>query len=143
MSLMKRSSFPFFDDSIFDFFGRENGFKDPFFNRENMPAVNIKETDNNYEIEAVIPGLKKEDIHVDIERGVLTIWGESKSEKENKEDNFTRKEFSYSSFKRSFSVPESMTEKDVKARYEDGILKLSVTKMKDNLPPAKKQVLID
>lgn len=143
MSLVKRSSFPFFDDSIFDFFGKDNGFKDPFFKRDNMPAVNIKETDKNYEIEALIPGLKKEDVHVDIERGTLTIWGESKSEQEKKDTNFTRKEFSYSSFKRSFHLPENITDDDVKAKYEDGILKLSVTKKEEALPPAKKQVMID
>ncbi len=143
MSLIKRSAFPFFDDSIFDFFGKDNGFKDPFFKRENMPAVNIKENDKSYEIEAVVPGLKKEDIHVDIDRGVLTIWGESKSEKENKDDSFTRREFSYSSFKRSFSLPENITDEDVKARYEDGILKLSVSKKDETLPPAKKQIAID
>jgi HSP20 family protein len=143
MSLVKRSSFPFFDDSIFDLFGKDNGFKDPFFKRDNMPAVNIKETDKNYEIEAMIPGLKKEDIHVDIERGMLTIWGESKSEKDEKEDGFTRKEFSYSSFKRSFNLPENITEEDVKAKYEDGILKLSVTKKENALPQDKKQVMIN
>ncbi|MCE3295060.1 MAG: molecular chaperone Hsp20 [Crocinitomicaceae bacterium] len=143
MSLVKKSSFPFFDDSIFDFFGKDNGFKDPFFKRDNMPAVNIRESDSSYEIEAVIPGLKKEDIHVDIERGVLTISGESKSEQEKKDENFARKEFSYSSFKRSFSLPENITEQDVKAKYEDGILKLSVTKKEEALPPAKKQVMIE
>lgn len=143
MSLMKRSSLPFFDDSIFDFFGKDYGFQDSFFKRDNLPAVNIKETDKYYEIEAVVPGLKKEDIHIDVEHGVMTIWGESKSENEKKEDNFTRKEFSYSSFRRSFHLPENITDEDIKAKYEDGILKMSLTKKEEALPELKKEVHID
>ncbi len=143
MSLVKKTSFPFFDDSLFDFFGKDSRFNDSFFKKEMMPAVNIKETEKAYEIEAVLPGLKKEEINVSVDKGVLSISGESKAEKETKEEKYTRKEFSYSSFNRSFTLPENITDEDVSAKYEDGILKLAVAKKGEQLPPAKKQIQVN
>ncbi|MBI2258972.1 MAG: Hsp20/alpha crystallin family protein [Flavobacteriia bacterium] len=137
MSLVKRSSYPFFNDDLFDFFGN-----DRFFKKENVPAVNIKETENSFEIEAKIPGFKKEEIKIEIEQGVLQISGESSSEKETKEDKYTRKEFTKNSFSRSFQLPENTLEEDIKANYVDGILKLSVNKKSQKELPLKKQISI-
>ncbi len=71
------------------------------------PAVNISETDKNYEIELVAPGLKKSEFKVNVENGILTISAEHQEEKKEKEKNYTRQEYSYNSFSRSFSLPEN------------------------------------
>ena len=137
MSIVKKSEFPFFGDDLFDFFGN-----DSFFKKQNLPAVNIKETDQKFEIEAMIPGFKKDEISIEIENGILNISGESKSEKETKEDKYTRKEFSRRTFSRSFQLPESTLEEDIHANYEDGILKLLVNKKTSKEIPSKKQIEI-
>lgn len=130
MTLLKRNigSFPAMRSLLSDFFEAENLKTDDFFRKEWMPAVNVSETDKGYEIEVAAPGLKKEDFNIKVEDGVLTISSEQKSEKETKDKNYTRKEFSYSSFSRSFTLPENAKEDDIKAVYENGVLKLVLTK---------------
>src|ERR1043165_9085199 len=79
---------------------------DRFFNRwfdgETLPATNISETDTSYEVELAVPGLKKEDFNIEIDGGRLRVYAEKKSEKEESDKNYTRQEFSYSSFNRMF-----------------------------------------
>jgi len=138
MSLIKRSSLPSLLD---DFFNTEKFFDTDFFKREWVPAVNIAEKDNQYEVELSVPGMKKEDIQVHLDGGVLTVSGESKSEKEDKEKKFTRREFSYSSFSRSFTLPENADENSINAKYENGILKLTIgRKIKEQ--DQKKQIAV-
>jgi HSP20 family protein len=139
MSLIKRSSLPSLLD---DFFNTEKFFDTDFFKREWVPAVNIAEKDNQYEVELSVPGMKKEDIQVHLEGGVLTVSGESKSEKEDKEKKFTRREFSYSSFSRSFTLPENADENSINAKYENGILKLTIGKKTKELEQ-KKQITVN
>ena len=106
-----------------------DGFVDEKFQNKNwVPAVNVSENDKNYEIEVAAPGMKKGDFKVQIEKGTLTISAERKEEKEEKKKNYTRQEYSYNSFNRSFNMPDDVKEEDVKAHYEDGVLKLSVAK---------------
>jgi HSP20 family protein len=125
MSLVKRSSFP---SLLEEFFNSDRFFDADFFKKDWVPAVNIAEKDNQYEVELAIPGMKKEDIQIQVDRGVLKVSGESKTEKEEKDKKFTRKEFSYSSFSRSFTLPENTDENQIEAKYEDGILKLTIAK---------------
>jgi len=139
MSLIKRSSLPSLLD---DFFNTEKFFDTDFFKREWVPAVNIAEKDNQYEVELSVPGMKKEDIKVHLDGGVLTVSGESKSEKEDKEKKFTRREFSYSSFSRSFTLPENADENSINAKYENGILKLTIGKKAKELEQ-KKQITVN
>lgn len=111
------------------------------FNGDWSPAVNVMENEGNYEIEVAAPGLKKEDFSVSIESGVLTIIGETKKEEEEKRKNYTRKEFSSKSFTKSFTLPNNVVEDEVSAKYEEGVLKLTIHKTEKDLPP-RKQVLI-
>ncbi len=138
MSLIKRSSLPSLLD---DFFNTEKFFDTDFFKREWVPAVNIAENDNQYEVELSVPGMKKEDIQVHLDGGVLTVSGENKSEKEDKNKKFTRREFTYSSFSRSFTLPDNADENSINAKYEDGILKLSIGK-KIKVQDQKKQIAV-
>ena len=92
------------------------------------PATNIKEDENNYQIELAVPGYKKEDFNIEAENGVVTIKAQHKMEDEQKEENYTRKEFSYQSFQKSFTLPEGIKEDDIKAKYKDGILNLEIAK---------------
>jgi HSP20 family protein len=106
-----------------------------------VPAVNINETDKEFELELAAPGLKKNDFKVNIDRNVLTVSTEKKEEKEEKDKNFTRKEFSYHSFSRSFTLPESVNQEKIDAKYTDGVLKLVLPK-KDEVIPKSKEIKI-
>lgn len=93
-----------------------------------LPAVNIKEVDTAYNIEMAVPGLKKEDFKISFDRNVLTISSEKKEEKEDKNEKFTRREYNYQSFSRSFTLPENSNAENISAEYKDGILKVSIPK---------------
>jgi HSP20 family protein len=102
-----------------------------------VPAVNINETDKEFELELAAPGLKKNDLKVNIDRNVLTVSTEKKEEKEEKNKNFTRKEFSYHSFSRSFTLPESINQEKIDAKYADGVLKLVLPKKEEVIQKSK------
>ena len=101
-----------------------------------MPTVDISETDGEYLIKAELPEVKKEDVKVTVENGVLTLQGERRQEKEEKSKRFHRVERSYGSFVRSFSLPESVEESSVKADYKDGVLNLHLPKSEKVKPKA-------
>lgn len=142
MSLVKRSEWPLLGNGswLSDFFDNEKFFDSDWLKRSSMPAVNVKETDKAYQIDVVAPGRSKKDFNISADNGVLTISSEQKEEKEQKEKDYTRKEFSYISFSRSFSLPENANEDDIKANYADGILKLEVAKKVISQPKAKKAI---
>ena len=123
---------PILTPSIFDdFFKPWNEVFDE--NRWNkmltVPAVNIKEEPESYLVSLAIPGMKKEDLHIDMEGNMLTISSEKEEKMEEKEDKFTRKEYNYSSFSRSFTLPEDVKLDQIDARYEDGVLKITLPRM--------------
>jgi HSP20 family protein len=93
-----------------------------------MPTVDISETESEYLIKAELPEVRKEDVKVTVENGVLTLQGERRQEKEEKGRRFHRVERSYGSFVRSFTLPESVDEGGVKAEYKDGVLALHLPK---------------
>lgn len=93
-----------------------------------MPSVDISETDAAYLIKGEIPGVKKEDVKVTMQDGLLTIQGERKQEKEEKNKKFHRVECSYGSFVRSFRVPDDADESAVKAEFKDGMLNVTLSK---------------
>lgn len=103
-------------------------FPNQHWTKDWVPAVNISETDKNYEIEMAAPGMRKNDFKVAINKGILTVSAERKEEKEEKKKNYTRQEYNYNSFQRSFTLPDDVKEEDVKAHYEDGLLKLTIAK---------------
>lgn len=104
-----------------------------------VPAINIKKSENGFELELAAPGLAKADFNIEINDGTLTISSESKSEKVDSEDDgqYTRREFSYSSFTRSFSLPAEVDEDKVKATYEDGILKVAIPNSEEKIQKPK------
>ena len=103
-----------------------------------MPSVNIMENDKFFEIEVAAPGLHKEDFDVRIENGLLTISVEREETKEEKDANYTRKEFSYNTFRRTFTLPENVLEEKIEAKYVNGVLKLMLKKTAVTAPKAKK-----
>lgn len=106
-----------------------------------MPAVNISETNDQYHIEMAVPGLKKEDFKVNIEGDVLTISAEVKKEEKKEEKQYKKQEFSYTSFLRSFTLPDSVDADSVDASYKDGVLVIEVAK-KEEAKNAVRQIEI-
>ena len=105
-----------------------------------LPAVNIIENKEAYEVQMAAPGFKKDDFNIELDNDLLTISSEKEISNEIKEDEmFTRKEFSYQSFTRSFRLPELIENDKIKAAYKDGILKISIPKKDESKPkPARK-----
>lgn len=124
-----------------------NLFDDDFFpvvnNRtSSMPAVNIKENEKSFILELAVPGMDKKDLKIDINEDVLTISSESKNESEEEKDGYKRKEFSYSSFCRSFYIPENVGKEKIGANYKDGILIVELPKMEEEKNKITRQIKI-
>jgi HSP20 family protein len=92
------------------------------------PSVNVAETDREYHVEVFAPGFKKADFSVDVEDDMLHIRAESKQEDKEEKRNYTRKEYHYQSFTRSFRLPENIQDDQVSAKYEDGVLMITIPK---------------
>ncbi|GGW26900.1 Hsp20/alpha crystallin family protein [Arenibacter certesii] len=140
MSIVKRNNvvFPSLMNEILrpDWFGGMDSFN------HNTPAVNVKENETGFELEMAIPGRKKEDFKVEIDNEVLTISSEVETEDTKNEDNYTRREFSFSSFKRVFTLPETVNLDKIDASYEDGILKFVMPKKEEALPKPKRAITV-
>lgn len=93
-----------------------------------MPAVNITEEDGNYTVTMAAPGMKKDDFNVDIDNNMITISAETEKEKEEDKKKYTRKEYSYSSFSRSFTLPDDVEKNKIDAKYDNGVLTLNLPK---------------
>lgn len=137
MSLIKFNNnqpdlFSGFMDRFFDDFGTD------FY--RSTPAVNISETENEYTLEVAAPGLKREDFNLNIDHTILTISAEKKVENTEDKDKYKRREFSYTSFKRSFTLPNSVDLEGIEAKYEEGVLNLTVPK-KGEVKPRTIEVL--
>ena len=139
MSLIKRNPNNFFPsfENVFDSFFNDESFFNSSSKGLSLPAVNVTEDDGNFGLEIVAPGKKKEDFTIEIKNDLLTISAEEKNESEEKEKNYTRKEFSYSSFSRSFRLPENVKTEDVSAEYNEGILKIAIPKKELLISKAK------
>jgi HSP20 family protein len=126
-------NFPTWSKWIDDMFTNElpSVFTSNFNTGMTLPKVNIKETPEAFVVDMAVPGLKKSDFHIDLDNQVLSISTEMKEENEHKEDNYTRREFGYSSFKRSFTLPESVDDSKIDAKYKDGILSILLPKKEE------------
>jgi HSP20 family protein len=138
MSIVKRNDvlFPSLMNEIFkpDWFGGlENA-------RFEVPAVNIKENEKDFELELAVPGRKKKDFNIEVDKNVLTVSSEIKNEETKTEDNYTRREFAYSNFKRAFTLPETVEVDKIKATYVDGLLKFTLPKKLEALPKPKRMI---
>lgn len=110
-----------------------------------LPAVNVKESNDDFQIEVAAPGMTRDDFKVELDNNVLTISSEREEKNEQKDEkgNYTRREFSYQSFQRSFSLPESKVLGDkISARYSDGILYVTVPKSEEAKVKPAKQIAI-
>ena len=127
-----------------DHFFRDDDFANSNWPREMAsPAVNVKETDNMFELEVAVPGMKRDDFILEVKEGMLFISAKCESEKEEKEDDYTRKEFNFSSFKRSFWLPENVVAEEIKANYKEGILLIELPKAKINKTEPSKFIQIE
>ena len=137
-TITRKSFRPFYMSNLFD---------DDFFpvlpdRNSSMPAVNIKEDEKRYSLELAVPGMDKKDLKIDINEDVLTISSESKHETEEKRDGYKRKEFSYSSFCRSFYIPENVNRDKIEANYKDGILTVGLPKQEEEKSRISRQISI-
>jgi len=121
-----------FDDDFFPTFSRTSS----------MPAVNIRENEKNFILDLAVPGMDKKDLKIDINEDVLTISAETKNENEENTDGYKRKEFSYSSFCRSFYLPENVNKDKITASYKDGILSVELPKNEEDKAKLTKQIKI-
>jgi HSP20 family protein len=137
-TIMRRSFRPFYMPNFFD-----DDFLPVLNNRtSSLPAVNIKEDEKNYILDLAIPGMDKKNLKIDINEDVLTISSESKNETSEEADGYKKKEFNYSSFCRSFYIPENVNRDKIEAGYKDGILTVSLPKMEEEKKNLSRQVTI-
>lgn len=140
MNLIRKQP-PFFPSLIDDFINTDWNLKVPSFSGT-VPAVNIKELDSQFEIELAVPGMNKDDFEIEVEDGVLSISSTQEEEQVNEKGKFTRREFSYSSFRRSFTLPDSVNPTKIDASYKEGVLLVLLPKHKEAQPQPKKLIKI-
>ena len=126
-------------DDVFESIFNDTFLSDRMVSR--VPAVNISETDGHYHIELAAPGLKKEDFKVNLDRDVLTISAEHQTEQNEHDKKYNKREYSYTSFVRSFTLPDSADDASIEAEYTDGVLKINVAK-KEEARTASRQIQI-
>lgn len=130
--------------AMWDNFSYDDWFTKPnrFGFGANVPAINILDNDNDFVIEMAVPGMKKSDFKIDVDNSVLTISSEERSENEKTEANYTRREFFYNSFKRSFTLPETVDSDKIAAEYVDGVLAILIPKKEEAKPKPPKTIQI-
>ncbi len=138
--LRRRSLLPNFVD---EFFG-DDLFSRVFDASENitMPSVNIKEGKEDYSIEVAAPGFDKKDFRIDLNNNVLEISSEKEVKNEEKDEKVMRREFRYASFKRSFTLPDTVEADKIKASYKDGILSIHIPKKEEAKVKPVRQIAI-
>lgn len=150
MSIVKRNNgslLPANPRTLFDdFFSRE------LFNWGNnnysstlstIPSVNIKENEHNFEVEVAAPGMEKQDFQITLEANLLTISSAKKNQTEEKNEHYTRREFSYQSFQRTFELAKDVVDEEhIEAKYENGVLKLTIPKTEEAKKPARRLIEI-
>ncbi len=137
-TIARRNFRPFYMGSIFD---------DDFFpvmskSTNSLPAVNIWEDDKRFVLDLAVPGIDRKDLKIDINEDLLTISSETKNESVENRDGYKRKEFSYSSFSRSFQIPENVNRDKIEASYKDGILSVALPKLEEEKSRISRQVKI-
>ena len=146
MTLLKTNKNGNMFPSLFsNFFDNDKFLTNSWFEREfnqSLPALNVKEATNEFAIELAAPGYKKSDFKITTEEGLLTISAEKQEEKNEEKKRFTRKEFSCESFTRSLQLPDNSLPEKIDAKYEDGILKLSLPKKEVTATKEKKEIKV-
>jgi HSP20 family protein len=140
MNLIRKQT-PFFPSLVDDFMNQEWNSK-LLSSSVSQPAVNIIEKQAQFKIELAAPGMQKDHFTIEMEEGILSISANQKEEKTSEKGKFTRREFSYDSFRRSFTLPESVELAKIEANYAKGVLHVSLPKRKEALPQPKKLISV-
>jgi HSP20 family protein len=128
----------FFNNDLFDWSNRNYS-----STNTTLPSVNIKESSDDFEVEVAAPGLAKNDFTIQLNHDLLTISSEKEINNETKdEQSFTQREFSYQSFSRSFSLPNTADSEKIAAKYENGILRITIPKKEEAKPRPARQISI-
>jgi len=128
----------FFENDLFDWSNRNYS-----ATNTTLPTVNIKESDDDFEVEVAAPGFAKEDFKIELTRDILTISSDKEINNEIKEgQQFTQREFSYQSFSRSFTLPNIVDSEKIGAKYENGILRINIPKKEESKPRPARQIAI-
>ncbi len=127
----------FFDSNALEWANRKNN-----QTQTSLPAVNIKENSDAFELEMAIPGFVKEDFKIELNNRILTVTGEKKQNQETEESNYSYREFSYASFSRSFTLPNIIESEMIKASYDNGVLHLNIPKKEEVKPKPIKHIEI-
>lgn len=124
-------------------------FNNDMFNRDfsetntTLPSVNIKETEDKFGVEVAVPGFNKKDFNIELNNNELTISSEKKEKNEhNNGERYTRREFSYQSFRRTFTLPNTVDGEKISAQYKDGVLHVDIPKREEAKPKPPKQIAI-
>jgi HSP20 family protein len=137
-TITRRSFRPFYMPNVVD-----EDFFNLFQNRSSsVPAVNIREDEKNYTLDLAVPGIDKKDLKIDVNEDVITISAEKSNESEESKNGFKRKEFSFSSFSRSFYVPENVDRDKIDANYKDGILSINLPKQEEEKSKVSRKIEI-
>jgi HSP20 family protein len=125
-------------------------FNDRFFNQlsnvtgnSNTPAVNVSEDDKEYTVEVAAPGIDRNDFNLEVDNDILTISKKQKESKEEKSPNYLRREFSYQMFSRSFKLPETIDQDQIRATHESGILKVTLPKKEEEVQLSPRQITVE
>lgn len=135
--ITRRSFKPYLWSGLFD-----DDFLPVFSQRNNTVAVNIREDDKKFLIDLAVPGIDKKDLKIEINEDIITVSSENKEEKEETNDGFKRKEFSYSSFCRSFYLPDNVNKDKIEANYKDGVLTVELPKETEEKSKISREVKI-
>ena len=143
MALVKFRNKDMFPSIFNDFFDRDLfDLTNTSFMNSTLPAVNIKESKEDYQVDVAAPGMNKDDFKIELENNFLVISSEKEDKKEEEGKEFTRREFSYQSFKRSFSLPKTIDDGKIMANYKDGVLKITLPKKEEAKEKPKKLITI-
>ena len=146
MLVRRDESLPMFSRMFGDFFDKAfSDWTNTNYSLTNttLPAVNVKETKDDYLVSMAVPGMSKKDFKIDLKDNVLTISSEKKDEKKEDQENYTRREYSYQSFSRSFTLPKDVVnDEKIEAKYDNGELRITIPKMEEAKPKAPKQIAI-
>lgn len=136
-----RENFPTVFD---DFFKPWNEWFDTGLQRTlTVPAVNITDEKDAFKVTMAVPGMKKDDFRIDVEGNMMTISAETKEEKEESDKKYTRKEYNYSSFSRSFTLPQEVNKEKIEAKYDNGVLTLALPKKDEAKTKEGKSIVVN
>ncbi len=142
---LNQDMFPSFNGLFDNFFSTElNDWRRNNFSQDNstLPQVNIKETKDSFEVEMAAPGMDKDNFDIQLDHQLLTIISQKESREQVENENYTKREFNYSSFQRSFHLPDSANADEISASYREGILCISIPKKEEAKPRAAKSIAI-